>query len=92
MKEDKNVTCKSYALVTLENDCSCNVSFALNKFLINKLKEETLISSIKFLSDGCTSQFHSQYAFYMMTKFDRDISLQWYFFLKQIMEKEQLMA
>ena len=73
MKEDKNIACKSCALVTLENNHSCNVRFAFNNLLINKLKEETTISSIKFWSDKCASQFCSQYAFYMMTKFDRDI-------------------
>ena len=62
MEEDKKVTCKSYALVTLENDHSCNVNFTLNNFLINKLKKETMIS----WSYGCESQFRYQYAFYMM--------------------------
>ena len=89
MKEDKNVTCKSYALVTLENDHSCNVSFDLNNFLINKLKEKTKT----YWSDGCASQFRSQYAFYMMMM----ISLIETYpsndtFLKKIMEKEQLMV
>ena len=80
MKEDKNITCKSYALVTLENDHSCNASFSLSNFLINKLKDKTMISSIRFWCDGCASQFRRQYAFYMMTQFDRDIYLQWHFF------------
>ena len=80
MKENENITCKSYALVTLENDHSCNVSFALNNFLICKIKEDTTISSIKFWSDGCASQFRSQFAFYMMTKFDRNVALQWHYF------------
>ena len=53
MKEDKNVTCKSYVLVTQENVRSCKVSFALNNFLINKLKEEITIFSVKFWPDGC---------------------------------------
>ena len=53
MEENDQVTCKSYALVTLENNHSCNASFALNNFLINKVKEEAKITSIKFCSDGC---------------------------------------
>ena len=33
-----------------------------------------------FWSDGCASQFRSQYAFYMLTKFDTDIDIQQHFF------------
>ena len=33
-----------------------------------------------FWSDGCASQFRSQYAFYMLTKFDTDIDIQWHYF------------
>ena len=70
---------KSYALVTLENNHSCNASFALNNFLINIVKEAK-ITSIKFWSDGCSSQFCSQFAFCMMEKFDRDVELQWHYY------------
>ena len=80
IKENDQVTCKSYALVTLENDRSCNASFALNNFLINKVKEESKITSIRFWPDGCASQFCSQFAFYMMAKFDRDVELLWHYF------------
>ena len=31
-------------------------------------------------SKGCASQFRSQYAFYMLTKFDADIDIQWHYF------------
>ena len=34
----------------------------------------------KPFSDGCASQFHSQYAFYMMTKLDQDIKIHWKYF------------
>ena len=78
MKENEKVICKSYTLVTLENDHSCNASFALNNFLINKVKEEAKITSIKFWSNGCASQFRSQFPFFMMAKFDRDVELQWH--------------
>ena len=80
MKENNKVTCKSYTLGTLEKDHKCNASFALNNFLINKVKEEAKITSIKFWSDGCASQFHCQFAIFMMTKFDRDVELQWHYF------------
>ena len=66
--------------MTLENDRSCNASFALNNFLINKVKEESKITSIRFWPDGCASQFCSQFAFYMMAKFDRDVELLWHYF------------
>ena len=35
---------------------------------------------MKFWSDGCASQFRSQYAFYMLTKLDINIEIQWHFF------------
>ena len=35
---------------------------------------------IKFWSDGCASQFRSKFAFYMLTKFDADLDIQWHFF------------
>ena len=38
------------------------------------------VKKINFWSDGCASQFRSQYAFYMLTKFNRDINIQWNFF------------
>ena len=38
------------------------------------------ITSIKFWSDDCANKFRSQFAFYIMTKFDRDVELQWHYF------------
>ena len=76
----QKVTCKSYTLVTLENNHSSNASFALNNFLINKVNEDVKITSIKFWSNGCASKRCSQSALYMMTKSDRDVELQWYYF------------
>ena len=80
MKVNGETKCKSFGLVTEENDHSCNVSFALNNFLINMLKAEHGITTIKFWSDGCASQFRSQFAFYMLSKLDRKISIEWHFF------------
>ena len=77
--EGKNV-CKCYALVTLENDHSCNVSFGLNDFLIKEAFKYKHCDVVKFWSDGCASQFRSRYAFYMMTKFNPDINIQWHYF------------
>ena len=76
----QKVTCKSYTLVTLENNHSSSASFALDNFLINKVNEDAKITSIKFWSDGCASQCCSQSALYMMTKSERDVELQWYYF------------
>ena len=77
-KSDNKVVCKSFALVTLENDHSCNVSFALNTFLIEEASKSCKV--IKFWSDGCASQFRSKFAFYMLTKFNADLDIQWHFF------------
>ena len=45
--------CKNYALITLENDHSCNVKcFALNCFLIKELQKVYPISATKFWSQG----------------------------------------
>ena len=64
---------------TKEND-NCNASFVLNNLFISKVKEEAKITSIKFWSEGCASQFRSQLAFYMKSKFDRDVELEWHYF------------
>ena len=40
MKENNKVTWKSYALVTPENNHSCDGSFAQNNFLINQSKRK----------------------------------------------------
>ena len=80
MKVNGETKYRSFRLVTEENDHSCNVSFALNNFLVNMLKAEQWITVVKFWSDGCASQFRSQFAFYMLSKLDRNISIEWHFF------------
>ena len=72
--------CKSYALATEENDHSCNVSFALNHIIICQISSEYCVSTNNFWSNGCASQFRSQYAFYMLSKFDPILNLEWHFF------------
>ena len=37
IKEGDNVVCKNYALVTPENDHSCNISLGLNNFMISQI-------------------------------------------------------
>ena len=79
-KKVEETFCTSFALIALENDHGCNVSFALNNFLIKEIEKRIEVKKIKFWSDGYVSQFRNQYAFYMMTKFSKDIDIQWHFF------------
>ena len=79
MKEGDAV-CKKYALVTPENDHVCNISFGLNNFMISQICLDYDIHPMKFWSDGCASQFYSQYAFCMLTKFDPAINVHWNYF------------
>ena len=72
--------CSNYALITPETDHSCNTSLGLNNFLIEQISKEKDVMKVIFWSDGCASQFRSQYAFYMLTKFDTDIDIQWHYF------------
>ena len=74
--ENHQIVCSNYALITPENDHSCNISFGLNNFLTEQISKEK-DAKVIFWSDGCASQFRSQYAFYMLTKFDTDIDIQW---------------
>ena len=69
--------CSNYALITPENDHSCNISLGLNNFLTEQISKEKDVKKVIFRSDGCASLFHSQYAFYMLTKFDTGIDIQW---------------
>ena len=80
--ENHQIVCSNYALITPENDHSCNISFGLNNFFIEQMQisKEKDVKKVIFWSDGCASQFCSQYAFYMLTKFDTDIDIQCYYF------------
>ena len=80
VKSGEEVVCKSFVLVTTENDHSCNVTFALNNLLIKEALTQKACKIIKFWSDGCASQFRSRYAFFMLTKFNPGINLEWNFF------------
>ena len=66
--------------MTEENDHSCNVSYALNNIVLEILQEELEVTAIKFWSDGCASQFRSQYAFYMLCKLAPSIDIEWHYF------------
>ena len=78
--KEGDVVCKNYVLVTPENDNSCNISFGLNNFMISQICSDYNIHTVKFWSNDCASQFCSQYAFYMLFKFDTKIDLQWNYF------------
>ena len=79
---ETNLTeCLKMVYVTEENDHSCNVTFALNDIIIKNLIEANPnLNTFKFWSDGCGSQFRSQYAFFMLTRFRPDLSIEWHFF------------
>ena len=80
MKEMEEVKSKSFALVIEENEHSCNVSYTLNHFPLDILRREQCTKTVKFWSSGCATQFQNQYAFYMRTKLDYDLKIQWNFF------------
>ena len=70
MKKESTAVCKNYTIVTSESDHSCfTTSFGFNNFIVSQLSDYE-IDTVKFWSDGCTPQFGSQYAFYMISKCD----------------------
>ena len=69
-KKESTAVCKNYTIVTSESDHSCfTTSFGFNNFIVSQLSNYE-IDTVKFWSDGCTPQFGSQYAFYMISKCD----------------------
>ena len=68
-KKGCKVEVQNFGLVTKDNDHSCDVTFTLNLELIREMEKNHNFSKIRFWSDGCCSQFRSQYTFYMVTKF-----------------------
>ena len=48
--------------------------------MISQIRLDYDIHTVKFWSDGYASQFRSQYAFYMLTKFDPAINVHWNYF------------
>ena len=59
---------------------SCNISFGLNNFILSTMQTDYDIKTVKFWSDGCASQFRSQFAFFMLSKFDHSINIEWNYF------------
>lgn len=55
----------------------CNIGFGLNNFTISQICSDCNIHTIEFWSDDCASHYRSQYAFYMLSKSDEKINLQW---------------
>ena len=62
-KDGGVVKSRSFALVTVENNHSFNISYGLNEFILTLIRNKVNIKHVKFWSDGCASQFRSQYAF-----------------------------
>ena len=60
LNKDGVKKCNNYVLVTQENDHNSDVSFGLNKFIVQKLQRAHDFHTIKFWSDGFASQFRSQ--------------------------------
>ena len=54
-KGRRKCCCKNYALVTPENDHSCNISFGLNNFMISHICLDYDIHTLKCWSDGCSA-------------------------------------
>ena len=80
MKQNDDTVYKNYALVTPENDHNSNISFRLNNFILSMMQADYDIKIVKFCSDGCASQFRSQFAFFMLSKFDHSVSTEWNYF------------
>ena len=80
MKQNDDTVYKNYALVTPENDHSCNISFRLNNFILSTTQADYDIITVKFWSDDCASQFRSQFAFFMLSKSDHSINIEWNYF------------
>ena len=78
--EDK-IKVKNFVHIPSINDHTCEVSYVLNKYILKQMKDIVSFQKVSFWSDGCTSQFRSQFAFQLLTCFDKDLSLDWHFFL-----------
>ena len=48
--------------------------------MISQICSNYSIHTVRLWSGSCDSQFRSQYAFYMLSKFDAKINLQWNYF------------
>ena len=59
---------------------SCNISFGLNNFILSTMQTDYDIKTVKFWSDGCASEFRSQFAFFILSKFDHAINTEWNYF------------
>ena len=77
IKQNDDIVCKN---VTPENDHSCNISFGLNNFILSTMQADYDTKTVKFWSDGCASQFRSQFTFFMFSKLDHSINIEWNYF------------
>ena len=82
VKVDEKVVVKNLGIVTKENDHSGVVSYRLNEIILEKTLHDigSRIKKIHFWSDGCASQFRSQFAFYFLNLYNRDLDIYWHFF------------
>ena len=81
LKAADDIVGKNFPLVTPENDHSCNISFGLNNFILSTMQADyDIIKTVKFWSGCCASQFRSQFAFFMLSKFDHSINIEWNYF------------
>lgn len=83
------VEVNNFGLLTQENDHGCDVTFKLHLELIEHVRKFHKFPTINFWSDGCSSQFRSQYTFYMLTKFPVMYDIEWHFLFRQTTEREQ---
>ena len=54
--------------------------FGLSNFILLTMQAVYDTKTVKFWSDGRGSQFNSQFAFFMLSKFDNSINLEWNYF------------
>ena len=74
------VVVNNLAFVTPDNVHSCEVTFVLNKTILLNMKSLKTFTKVIFWSDGCSAQFRSQFAFQLLTQFDKELSIEWHFF------------
>ena len=67
--ENDQTKCKNIVLITPENTHSRMVVFHLCNMIIEIMNNcvSYTITKVKFWSDGCTSQFRSQFVFWLLT-------------------------
>ena len=80
--ENDQTKCKNIVLVTPENTHSRMVVFYLCNMIIEIMNNcvSYPITKVKFWSDACTSQFRSQFVFWLLTKYPLCMDIAWSYF------------